>query len=880
MPDPMPGKESRPPLSTYRLQFHAGFGFDDAAKILDYLKALGITHVYCSPYLQAAPGSTHGYDVVDPGRVNEELGGEEGHARFLQRLEDTGLGQVLDIVPNHMAISGRGNLWWWDVLENGPSSLYASYFDVDWQPPEEKLRNKVLLPVLGNHYGRVLSAGEIKLTREGGAFVFRYFEHGFPAAPDSVCDILMSAARRANSDYLAFLADSLSRLPLSTMTDSTSQLARHRDKETVRGLLQRSCDDDRRIAEAIDASLADLNADLDALHRLLERQNYRLSYWRTAERDLGYRRFFDVNTLIALRTQNPDVFEDTHQRLIGWLRDGVLDGVRVDHPDGLRDPAQYFQLLHTAAPEAWIVAEKILEPGEPLRDWPIAGTTGYDFLNVMNGVFVDRRNEGAMTRIYEEFTGETCPYSELARSKKLLVLREVLGSDVNRLTAGFMQVCENHRNYRDLTRHEIHHAIREAVASFPVYRTYVRVEVGELSPEDVMQTQTAIRSAKSYRPDLDPQVFDFLEDVLLLRVRGPLESEFTMQFQQFTGPAMAKGIEDTAFYCYNRLVSLNEVGGDPGRFGISLDDFHRHCEETERRWPRTMNTSSTHDTKRSGDVRARINLLSEIPDEWSAVVNRWVKHNERHKRGGMPDRNTEYLLYQNLLGAWPITIERFQAYMEKAARESKVQTSWINPNQEFETALRLFVEAIFSDPAFMDDFEQFIGPLIDAGRVQSLAQTLIKLTAPGVPDTYQGTELWDLSLVDPDNRRPVDYEQRARLLAELEHLSPEAILARADEGLPKLWTVRQGLGVRGLLHGYRRLEVAGEKREHIISYQRDAVITVVPRLRLSLGDWDKTAVQIPSGSWMNELTGDRVSGRSVRAADLFARFPVALLRSV
>ncbi|MCU1258780.1 MAG: malto-oligosyltrehalose synthase, partial [Bryobacterales bacterium] len=812
------------PSATYRLQFHAGFGFDAAAEVADYLKALGISHVYSSPYLQAAPGSTHGYDVVDHRRVNDELGGAEAHERFTAKLRELGLGQVLDIVPNHMSIAGRDNAWWWDVLENGPASIYASYFDIDWQGPEERLRNKVMVPVLGDHYGRVLAAGQIRAIRENGSFVFRYYEHTLPVAPRSMCKLLTSAAERAGSDYLAFLATALHNLPGSTVPDRASQLARHRDKEVIRSLLARLCAEHRRIADAIDACVSTLNEDIDALDALLEVQNYRLSFWRTSERELGYRRFFDVNTLVGLRAENPQVFADTHVLPLEWVRRGALDGLRVDHPDGLRDPEQYFERLAEAAPNAWIVGEKILEPGERLRPWQVAGTTGYDFLNVLGGLFIDQGGEAALTAFYEEFTGDKSQFSELALEKKHQVLREILGSDVNRLTAQFMDICERHRNNRDFTRHEIHHALREVVACFPVYRTYVRAEAGQVTAEDRRYVDAAVTTAKARRPDLDSELFDFLHSVLLLKTRGALESEFVMQFQQFTGPAMAKGVEDTAFYCYNRLVSLNEVGGDPGRFGVSLDEFHTYCMETQRDRPATMLATSTHDTKRSEDVRARISLLSEIPEDWAAAVRRWSEHNERYKRDGWPDRNTEYLLYQTLVGAWPIGVERLLAYMRKAAREAKRHTSWTTVNQAFETAVQSFVEGLLGDPEFMAEFERFVGPLIEPGRGQALSQVLVKITAPGVPDIYQGTELWDLSLVDPDNRRPVDYAARRRLLDELDALTPEQILARGDEGLPKLWTIRQALRIRERLGDYARIPVGGEKCDHVIAFQRGEVI--------------------------------------------------------
>ena len=855
MPDARPQKIR----ATYRLQFHAAFGLDCAVEIADYLKALGVSHVYSSPYLQAAPGSMHGYDVVDHRSVNEELGGAAAHGRFTAKLREVGLGQVLDIVPNHMAISGSRNRWWWDVLENGPVSRYANYFDIDWQSPEEKLRNKVTVPVLGRHYGRVLAAGQIQLAREEGAFIFRYFDNKLPASPESWAPVLIGAAERVASDYLAFLASTCSRL-------STEVLERHRDKEVLRGLLGRLCEEDSAICRAIDAEVNRVNGDADVLDRMLEAQNYRVAYWRTAERELGYRRFFDINTLVGLRTERPEVFRDTHKLVLEWANSGVLDGLRVDHPDGLRDPWKYFTDLHQAAPNAWVVAEKILEPGEQLpENWPVAGTVGYDFLNLLGGVFVDPRGEEPLTNFYREFTGELRPYEEIALEKKTMALRELLGSDVNRLTAMFMNVCERRREHRDYTRHEIHHAVRELVANFPVYRTYVRAEAGEVAASDIECVGIAIKKAKERRPDLDAELVDFLDSELLLRVRGEEESEFVMQFQQFTGPAMAKGVEDTAFYCYNRLVSLNEVGGDPGRWGTSPDAFHAYCSAAR---PDAMLATSTHDTKRSEDVRARLSQLSEIPGEWAAAVGRWSQRSH-----DFVDRNTEYLVYQVMLGAWPISLDRLKHYMEKAVREAKVNTSWTDQNAEYEAGLHAFLEGLYADANFLRDFESFVAPLVQPGRMQSLSQTLIKLTAPGIPDLYQGTEVWNLSLVDPDNRRPVEYGPRRKLLAELDLLTPEQILERADEGLPKLWVTKQALAIHDRLGHYRPLDVAGA-----IAFERGPVVTVAPRLVLSrAADWGDCEVSLPEGMWHNQLTGEQVNSGEVRLGDLLRRFPVALL---
>ena len=863
--------------ATYRLQLHPGFGFDQAAAICGYLKALGITHVYFSPYLQAAPGSTHGYDVVDPGRVNEELGGSAAHARLLESLKENGLGQVLDIVPNHMAISGRSNAWWWDVLENGPSSTYASYFDIEWQSPEEKLRNKILLPVLGDHYGRVLSSGQIRLERDAGSFIFRYADQVFPVAPESMAQILAAAAAKFRSDYLAFLADSLARLPVAANINGNGRAERHRDKEVVRGLLTRLCADSPEAARSIDVCIELANRDVDALDQLLERQNYRLSFWRTAARDLGYRRFFDINTLAGLRTERPHVFDDTHRLVLEWVRDGRLDGLRVDHPDGLRDPEDYFERLRNAAPGAWIVAEKILEPEEELRrSWLVSGTTGYDFLNMVAGLFIDPAGEEPLTRFYQEFTGETDPWREIALKSKALVLRDILGSDLNRLTALFVGICERHRDNRDFTRHDIHEALREVVCCFPVYRTYARAEQGQCSAEDERYIDEALALARTRCSDLDAGLLDFLRSILLLKTRGDQESEFVMQFQQFTGPAMAKGVEDTAFYNFNRLVVLNEVGGDPGRFGIAPEVFHAWCERIQRDWPRTMLASSTHDTKRSEDVRARISLLSTIPQLWEWTVRRWSARNEAFKTNGMPDRNTEYLLYQTLVGAWPICAGRLLAYLRKATREAKRQTSWTSPNTEFEKALEDFVSRILENEEFTADARGFIEPLIARGRIVSLAQLLIKLTAPGVPDTYQGSEIWDLSLVDPDNRRAVDYDLRRQRLTSLASLTVEEIMERGDEGLPKLWLLTKALALHDKLGPYAAVPLAGEQQHRAIAFSRGDVITVVPRF--PDGDWGDTSIDLPADkNWLNALTGDAITEKPVLLATLFQRFPVALL---
>jgi (1->4)-alpha-D-glucan 1-alpha-D-glucosylmutase len=885
----------RIPCSTYRLQLHKDFTFDDATRIADYLRGLGISHVYCSPYLQASPGSMHGYDVVSHQRVNAELGGAEGHERFCKKLGELGLGQVLDIVPNHMSL-GKENRYWWDVLENGTSSRYASFFDIDWQPQEERLRDKVLVPILGDQYGKVLQNGGIKVLRRGNRFQVECSAETLPTSPTSLPVILSRAAEYAKSDTLSFLAASFGRLPQPEYVDRRTILARHRDKVVLFDLLERLSKEEHGVWEAIDQSVAELNGNLDAMDDFLTQQNYRLAYWKTADQQLSYRRFFDVNSLIGLRVEREYVFEETHALVLDWLKRGVLDGARVDHPDGLRDPLEYLKRLRDRAPDAWVVGEKILEPGEFLREsWPIQGTTGYDFLNVVAGVLVAPEGMAELTSVYGDFTSEITDFHSIAHEKKISVTQEGLGSDVNRLTSLFVEICEANRDQRDYTRAEVRRAIREVAACFAIYRTYVVPDRDEITDEDREQIAQATECAKQQRLDIDADLFDFMRDVLTTVVKGKQESEFVLRFQQFTGPVMAKGVEDTAFYCYDRLTGMNEVGSDPGRNGLSVAEFHAYCEKMQATHPATMTTLSTHDTKRSDDVRARIAVLSEIPGRFNSAIQRWSRMNSAFRTGkrgspAMPDRNTEYLYYQTLIGAWPLPIDRAQAYMLKAVREAKQQTSWVANNKEFEEALRMFIELTLNYAPFLRELQQFVARVQDAGRMNSLTQTLLKYTAPGVPDLYQGGELWDLSLVDPDNRRPVDYAVRKRFLCELKQMRGEdvgaQVMMRVDEGLPKMWVIHRALELRrerpecfGAEAEYTPLEVDGAKHDHVIAYVRgEDVVTVAPRLTLKLdGTWKDTIVVLPKGRWRNRLTGGAVGGGVITMKLLLKDFPVALL---
>jgi (1->4)-alpha-D-glucan 1-alpha-D-glucosylmutase len=875
----------RVPGSTYRLQLHKGFTFDDAGAIAEYLKALGVTHVYSSPYLQAAPGSTHGYDVVDHRKVNEELGGAEGHERFCKTLGENGLGQVLDIVPNHMSL-GAQNRYWWDVLENGTNSRYASFFDIDWNSSEERLRDKVLVPILPDQYGRVLSAGGVVVTRKGPMFVVEAAGQTFPVSPASLSLILGKAADYAKSDALSFVSASFARLPSPDFWDRRTILARHRDKNVLHGLLDRLCRTEANLPESIDRVVRELNGNIDALDEFLSQQYYRLAYWKTADQQLGYRRFFDVNTLIGLRVEREFVFDETHALIVKWLKQGVLDGVRVDHPDGLRDPKQYCERLRERAPEAWIVGEKILEPGEWMRrEWPIEGTSGYDFLNVALGVLVQADGLKRLGEHYTAFTGDNTEFPTVAHDKKVAVTQEALGSDVNRLASLFVDICERNRDQRDFTRAEIRRAIREVAACFSVYRTYVVPERNEIADEDCLRIERATECAKSNRADIDSGLFNFMRDVLTLKVTGKVEAEFVNRFQQFTGPEMAKGVEDTAFYCSNRLIAMNEVGGDPDCDGFSLEYFHRYNAKMQETFPATMTALGTHDTKRSDDVRARMLVLSEIPDAFAEAVRRWSARNAKYRSGDQVDTGTEWFLYQTLVGAWPISAERLREYMQKAMREAKVRTSWVWNNVEYEGALKEHIDKLLADVKFVAELESFVAKIVVAGRVNSLAQTLLKYTAPGVPDMYQGGELWDYSLVDPDNRRPVDYALRRKLLGEISSMDAAQVMARSDDGLPKLWLVHHALRLRnehpewfGAKAAYVPLAVDGPHGERVIAFLRgDKVLTVAPRWSQGAGVWGETAIVVPDGAWANRLTGKKVVGGRVGVDDLLGEFPVALL---
>ena len=872
--------------STYRFQLHGGFNFDQGAAQADYLQDLGISHVYTSP-LDEASDSLHGYDVVDHEKVSEQLGGAEGHARFSKKLGEHNLGQIVDVVPNHMDITARrANRLWWDVLENGPSSRVAHFFDVDFNSRNETLRGKVLVPILGSDRKTAIDQKQITLERDSGEFLVKFYNHEVPASPASMKEYLAAAAAESGSVALAAAAQSFGGKEIPEVPPRV-KLAEifAAEPETAAAV-------DRHIRAINDEPVDPARTAPTALERILDKQNYKLTFWKDAGEELGYRRFFDVNTLIGLRVEDPLVFGPTHKLVLDWLQRGVIDGVRVDHPDGLRDPEQYTKDLRKAAgPDAYIIAEKILEPGETLpASWPVQGTTGYDTMHNIGRNYVAPQNGKAFDDVYERFTGIKPDYVEEVHANKRKVLRDVLSSEVNKLGQIMMDIADSHESWVPYTKDEAKEAISAIAASFPVYRSYV-VPDRQPTDDDKHHIETALADAHRRAQPKDHAMIHLVGDILLGQQRGVLESEFVARFQQFTGPDMAKGVEDTTFYSLPKLLPQNEVGGDPGTFGSSLQALHEFNSRIQATYPTTLVGSSTHDTKRAEDVRARLSLLSERPDEWETFLVNASKLTGSLKDGdkpvAKPDAVTEYMLYQTMVGAWPIEEDRLQAYMLKATREAKRETSWLNPNAEFEERTRTFVSALYKSPEFDAHLESFVKPLIEPGRVNSVSMTMLKGTVPGVPDVYQGTELWDLSLVDPDNRRPVDYAKRRALLADLKTTAPDQVWERQDEGMPKLHTVVEMLSLRnekpdsyGAKGDYTPMRAEGPLAENVAIFQRaQDVISITPRLIRTRVDPEAapTSVDIPEGVWINRMSREKVVPGKNDVLDLLKVATVALL---
>jgi (1->4)-alpha-D-glucan 1-alpha-D-glucosylmutase len=948
------------PTSTYRLQVHRGFPLPAAAAVVPYLDRLGVGACYTAPYFTAASGSNHGYDVCNHNEINPELGGEPAHRQFVQALQSHGLGHVVDFVPNHMGIAAGGNAWWTDVLENGPSSPAAKYFDIDWAPMKTELHAKLLLPILGDQYGHVLERGELRLEFQDGGLTLRYFDHELPVNPRQAPRIYRRAVEPLTAklgrdnlflhEFLSILA-SLENMPAYTEQDPERIAERQREKEVAKARLSRLVQESPVVGHHVADAVRETNGvpgrpeTFDALHALLESQAYRLAYWRTASHEINYRRFFDVNTLAGLRVEEPEVFEATHALLARLMREGSVQGVRVDHPDGLFDPQRYFEMLQALSP-VYVTAEKILSGREKLPpSWPVHGTTGYDFLNDLNGIFIDAAQSRRLSRVYTKLTGSIDPFDDVLYDSKQLIMSTAMSSELNVLAHMLDRIGESNRKSRDFTLDSLRDVIREVVACFPVYRTYVNED--GWTPDDRVVVERAIARARRRNPAMESSLFDFFREVVLPRdpdeAAGPPRVErrggyppadpseararlrFAMKLQQYTGPVQAKGLEDTAFYRYNVLVSVNEVGGEPARLGRSTEEFHESNAHRAREWPFTMIATATHDTKLGEDVRARINLISEIPDEWGREVSKWMRINRPHRRmvdgDPAPDRNDEYRLYQVLLGAWPpVTtaasqnfVERIAAYMLKSAREAKVHTSWLTTNQGYEDALTGFVHRILGDaggPKFLPAFVPFQQRIASRSVVNSLAQVVLKLGSPGVPDFYQGTELWDLSLVDPDNRRPVDFTLREGVL-EAGVTDPGELLASWPDGRIKLYVTRAGLQLRRELPAvfvggdYLPLQVESSVAGDAVAFARvseaDAVLVIAPRLcsRLATGDlpaplggdcWKTSRVMLPE-SLRNRTFRNVFTGAAIRPTvtiddgwiflgQAFDQVPVALLRAV
>lgn len=958
------GLRSWIPRATYRLQLNSDFPLSQATRLIPYLDDLGVSHCYLSPLLKARPGSPHGYDITDHSSLNPEIASAEDFDRFASALRQRGMGQIMDVVPNHMGIMGTDNGWWLDVLENGPASRYSGYFDIDWYPLAEDLPGRVLLPVLGKHYGAALENAELRLVfdAEEGAFSVFYYTHRFPVDPREYprilghgLDRLQARLGKDHPVLLEFqsLVTSFCHLPGRDDVKTESVAERARDKEVHKRHLASLCVGSADIAQYLDEMVAEFNGEpegsnFDLLHALLQAQAYRLAFWRVAADEINYRRFFDINDLAALRMENPEVFETTHRLVRELLARGYVNGLRIDHPDGLFAPEAYFKRLQAMAaslrppgengssePDVrplYLVVEKILASHEYLPEsWPVHGTTGYDFAASATGLFVDAAAEERVTRNYLSFARIRSGYGELVRANKHLIMSTSLAGELQVLATQLTRIAKGDRHTGDYSFNGLRSALAEIIASFPVYRTYV--SDSGASAEDVRYVDWAVGVAKKHSQAADGSIFDFVREVLLNRHDQGKSDEyrravcaFAMKFQQYCSPVMAKAVEDTSFYQYSRLASLNEVGSDPQRFGISLAAFHRENQERARRWPHALLATSTHDSKRSEDVRARISVLSEMPDVWHKKVMYWSRLNRSKCRklefGRAPSANDEYLLYQTLLGVWPIEMrgkpamaklcERVEAYMLKVVREAKMHSSWIRPNAEYEESMRNFVRALLTpEPGnlFLRDFEQFQEHICRAGMFGSLSQLLLKLTSPGVPDIYQGNELWDFSLVDPDNRRPVDYAARIEALGAIRRLHAEqgaercahTLLSAPHDGRIKLYFIWKMLASRreheALFRAgdYLPLKVLGDRADHVCAFVRsfedEAIMVVIPRLlhtlmgekdRLPVGRsvWGDTRIALPPeacrGEWTELLTDTAIDGGQdeLSLAKLLGTFPL------
>jgi (1->4)-alpha-D-glucan 1-alpha-D-glucosylmutase len=927
----------RIPAATYRIQFNAAFPFESAKKVIAYLAELGISDVYASPIFKAREGSTHGYDVVDPTQLNPELGTQENFDALVSEIKNYDMGWVQDIVPNHMAYDSQ-NQFLMDILENGQNSEYFDYFDIDWNHPYENLRERVLAPMLGNFYGDCLENGEIQLQYAQSGLSVNYFSLKLPVKIESYAPFithnlgkLAKSLGRNHPDFVKLLG--ILYLLKNTLTEPKGK-ERYDQIAFVKGLLWELYTQNPEVQEFIDSNIEFFNGEkgnpetFNSLDMLLSEQFYRLSFWKVGAEELNYRRFFTVNELISVKVEEIKVFHKTHNFISQLVESGTITGLRIDHIDGLYDPSEYLQRLRNKTGDVYITVEKILEHKEDLPAyWPIEGTSGYDFLNYVNGIFCQTDSEDRFTEIYSRLTGLNTPYEQLFMDKKRLIVERNMAGDVDNLAHLLKRVSGHSRVGIDFTQHGLQRALAEILILFPVYRTYINQE--GLRESDRFYVKEVIEKAREQVPLLLKEL-NYIEKLLLLEEDDSLKAEqrevqrhFVMRLQQLTGPLMAKGIEDTLLYVYNRLLSLNEVGGNPSQFGITVADFHEFNQKQHERWPHKMNATATHDTKRGEDVRTRINVLSEIPDEWEKQVKTWIEINNPKKRRlnnrVFPQKNDEYFFYQTLVGAFPFAesershfVERVKEYVVKAVREAKVHTAWLRPDTDYEDGFVAFIEEVMkpsADNQFLQKFLPFQKRVAHYGIFNSLSQTLLKITASGVPDFYQGTELWELSLVDPDNRRPVDFEQRLAFLKEIKEKAKTEVLKLIDElfaskedGRIKLFLIARVLEARKqnlevFQEGdYIPLEVDGKFKDRIVAFARShenrVAITIVPRLLTNLvqegeyplGEvWDDTQLKLPQG--MPSAMKDAITSQSLTAngtvliGEALKHFPVALLIS-
>jgi (1->4)-alpha-D-glucan 1-alpha-D-glucosylmutase len=930
------------PVTTYRLQFTPQFRFSDAKTVLAYLSELGITHIYASPIFYARPGSLHGYDVVDPNKLNPELGTVEEFEALIEEAHHRGMGWLQDIVPNHMAYDGRNQILM-DVLESGQGSPFCDYFDIDWNHPYDSIKAKILAPFLGAFYGECLENAEIKLEYDQSGLGVKYYSLRLPLHVESYSTVLgngLGALRRRlgarHPDFIKFLGVLyvLKNLP------AKEEPAERSDQITfVKSMLWELYTTSQEIRDSIDANVASFNgtkgnpASFNRLDQLLGEQLYRLSFWKVAAEELNYRRFFNINELISLKVEEEKVFRYTHALILKLAREGKFNGLRVDHIDGLYDPLKYLSRIRQELNDIYLTVEKILDLDEELpREWPVQGTTGYDFLNYVSGIFCDLQNERKFSQIYSRFTGLQTSYSGVVSEKKRLIIGKYMAGDVDGLAHLLKGISSRDRHAADVTLYGLRRALVEVLTYFPLYRSYVNEEV--FADEDRLRLQEAVSKAKEVNPGLLLEL-NFIKRFLLLEFSNQTAEEkkqwthFVMRFQQLTGPLMAKGSEDTTLYVYNRLLSLNDVGGNPDQFGISTAEFHNFNLRRRERWPHSMNSTATHDTKRGEDVRARINVISELPDEWERTLKAWSRLNHSKKtmlRGReVPDRNDEYFLYQTLAGSFPVSpehepgfVERLKAYIVKAVREAKVYTEWLKPDLAYEQAFTDFVDEILKPSEgnqFLNQLVSFVKKVSFHGMINSLAQTLIKTAAPGVPDFYQGSELWDLSFVDPDNRRPVDYKQRVKLLEELKRREQDDraallsdLLLHWQDGRVKLYMIYKALHLRRrqpelFRNGsYTALRTSGHRSQNVCAFERRSdgarAVMVVPRLTARFIDpqrfpsaeiWQENRLILPEDAperWSNIFTGQELEttvfeqNKILPLARVFENFPVALLEVV